>query len=279
MMGMAVGAGLVNMSVYKRPDIRFIPAPGKLWHQLLPKQPLLIKAYAAVAGMLPKRVFASIARRILTTRGAPQDGLYREGAILVNTEGMRFTDELRDCSFSIGKQTGGKAYIVFDARLAQKFSAWPYFISTAAGIAYAYVHDYERDVPEITSRGDTLQQAAKIHPKPEMLAETVKCYNRFVEAGKDEDFGRSPLGEGILKPPYYVMGPAVAYVGVTKGGLAINTQFQVLDQSGHSIPGLFAGGKNGGGLIMTGHGLNLAWAFTSGRLAGRIAAQGNRLAQ
>jgi succinate dehydrogenase/fumarate reductase flavoprotein subunit len=271
-MGMEVGGRLVNMDIFSRPDVRFIPARRKVWNELLPNHPLLIKAYAAASRIMPGRIFTRLARSILTTRGAPQDGLYREGAILVNNEGVRFTNELKDSSFSIGKQTGGQAYIVFDARLAQKFSAWPYFVSTAAGIAYAYVQDYERDVPDITSKGDTLEEAAKIHPEIGTLAETVRRYNRFVERGKDEDFGRWPLGEGIMKPPFYVMGPAVAYIGVTKGGLDINTGFQVLDNCGKVIPGLFAGGKNGGGLIMTGHGLNLAWAFTSGRLAGEIAA-------
>jgi fumarate reductase flavoprotein subunit len=157
--------------------------------------------------------------------------------------------------------------------LARKFSAWPYFVSTAAGIAYAYVQDYERDVPEIISKGDALEEAAKIHPKPGALVQTVKRYNRFVEKGRDEDYERSPLGEGVLKPPFYVMGPAVGYIGVTIGGLGVNTRFQVLDQSGKAIPGLFAGGRTAGGLILMGHGLNLAWAFTSGRLAGKIAAR------
>ena len=272
-MGTEVGGRLVNMDVFNGPDVRFIPAPKRLWNELLPSHPLLIKAYAAAARLLPGRIVTRLARSILTTRGAPQAGLYREGAILVNSQGVRFTDELRDSTFSIGRQPEGQAYIVFDSRLAQKFSAWPYFISTAAGIAYAYVQDYERDVPDITSRGDTLETAAKIHPKPERLLETVKRYNRFVEKGKDEDFGRLSLGEGILEPPFYVMGPALAYIGVTKGGLDVTTRLEVLDQSGQVIPGLFAGGKNGGGLIMTGHGLNLAWAFTSGRLAGEIAAR------
>jgi fumarate reductase flavoprotein subunit len=157
--------------------------------------------------------------------------------------------------------------------LAQKFSAWPYFISTAAGIAYAYVQDYERDVPDIIAKGDTLGKAARIHPKPHVVEETVRRYNRFVEQRKDDDFERSPLGEGILKPPYYVMGPAVGYIGVTIGGLDVNTQLQVLDQSGKVIPGLYAGGRTAGGLVIMGHGLNLAWAFTSGRLSGKIAAR------
>jgi fumarate reductase flavoprotein subunit len=272
-MGMEVGGRMVNMGVFTRPNVRFVPAPKKIWHELLPHHPLLIKLYAVGSRMLPKRIFIRLANHILTTRGAPDEGLYREGAILVNNKGERFTNELNDPSFPIARQPGGETYIVFDSRLARKFSAWPYFVSTAAGIAYAYVQDYERDVPEIISKGDALEEAAKIHPKPGALVQTVKRYNRFVEKGRDEDYERSPLGEGVLKPPFYVMGPAVGYIGVTIGGLGVNTRFQVLDQSGKAIPGLFAGGRTAGGLILMGHGLNLAWAFTSGRLAGKIAAR------
>jgi fumarate reductase flavoprotein subunit len=271
-MGMEVGGRLVNMSIFNKPDVRFIPAPRKLWNELLPSHPVLIKLYSIGSRILPRRTFVRLASHILTTRGAPDDRLYREGAILVNNRGERFTNELEGPAFAISQQPGGEAYLVFDSRLARKFSAWPYFVSTAAGIAYAYIQDYERDVPDIISRGDTLEEAAKIHPKPEALVRTVKRYNHLIEAGRDEDFERLPLGEGCLRPPFYVMGPAVAYIGITRGGLDINTQFQVLDQSGNVIPGLFAGGRTAGGLMIMGHGLNLAWAFTSGRLAGRIAA-------
>ncbi len=272
-MGMEVGGRTVNMDVFTRPNVRFIPAPRRLWHELLPNHPLLIKLYAIGSRALPRRFFLRLASHLLTTRGAPDEGLYRGGAILVNREGERFANELKDPSFPIARQPGGQAYIVFDSRLAEKFSAWPYFVSTAAGIAYAYVQDYERDVPDIISKGETLEKAAKIHPNSLALVQTVKRYNGFVEKGKDEDFQRSPLGEGIFKPPFYVMGPAVGYIGVTLGGLDINTRFQVLDQSGNAIPGLFAGGRTAGGLILMGHGLNLAWAFTSGRLAGKMAAR------
>jgi fumarate reductase flavoprotein subunit len=272
-MGMEVGARAINMSVFGRPNVRFVPAPKKLWNELLPSHPFLIKLYTAASRLLPSWTFTRLANHILTTRGAPDVGLYREGAILVNNRGDRFVNELNDPAHAIARQPKGETYIVFDSRLAQKFSAWPYFISTAAGIAYAYVQDYERDVPDIIAKGDTLGKAARIHPKPHVVEETVRRYNRFVEQRKDDDFERSPLGEGILKPPYYVMGPAVGYIGVTIGGLDVNTQLQVLDQSGKVIPGLYAGGRTAGGLVIMGHGLNLAWAFTSGRLSGKIAAR------
>lgn len=272
-MGVEVGGRLVNMGIMKGASVRFVPAPRKLWNELLPTHPLLIKLYAAGSRLLPQRVFTTLANHILTTRGAPDIGLYREGAILVNNRGERFTNEVKDPSIPIAQQPGGQAYIVFDSGLARKFSAWPYFVSTAATIAYAYVQDYERDVPEIISKGNTLEEAAKIHPKAETLVRTAKRYNQFVEMGKDEDFQRWPLGEGILKPPFYVMGPAESYMGVPRGGLDINSQFQVLHESGKVILGLFAAGRNGGGLILNGHGLNLAWAFTSGRLAGKCTAR------
>ena len=272
-MGAEVGGRLVNMEVLKRAQVRFVPAPHKLWNDLLPTHPLLIKLYAVGSRVLPQRIFIRLAKQILTTRGAPNVGLYREGAILVNNRGERFTNEMNDPSVIIAQQPGRQAYIVFDSRLAQKFSAWPYFVSTAVGVAYAYIKDYERDVPEIISKGNTLEEAAKIHPAAEPLVRTVRRYNDFVRTGRDEDFQRPSLGGGILEPPFYVMGPAESYMGVPPGGLDINSQFQVLDQSGKVIPGLFAAGRNGGGLILNGHGLNLSWAFTSGRLAGKIAAR------
>jgi len=269
LMAMELGAKAVNMEVFERPNIRFIAAPKKIWNELLPNHPFLIKLYAIGSSILPKRIFRNLANKILTTRGAPSDALYREGAILVNNRGERFTNELEDPALPISRQPEGQAYIVFDSKVAKKFSAWPYFISTAPGIAYAYIQDYERDVPDIVSKGETLEGASKIHPKPENLLKAIKRYNHFIKTGRDEDFGRWPLGEGIFEPPFYVMGPLGVYIGVTRGGLDINTRFQVLDQSGNVIPGLFAVGRNGGGLILNGHGLNLSWAFTSGRLAAK----------
>lgn len=272
-MAMQIGARVINMEVYERPNIRFISAPQKLWHELLPNHPWLIKLYALGGQILPEGIFKRLANRILITRGAPNDALYREGSILVNKLGNRFTNELMDSSIPISKQPDGKAYIVFDNQVAKKFSSWPYFISTAPGIAYAYIHDYERDVPDIVSKGKTLEEAVRNHPNPSQLIKTINRYNHFVRVGKDDDFNRWPLGGGIVEPPFYVMGPAGCYIGVTRGGLDINKKFQVLDHSGEPISGLFAAGRTAGGLILNGHGLNLSWAFTSGRLAGKEASK------
>ena len=62
---------------------------------------------------------------------------------------------------------------------------------------------------------------------------------------------------------------------LTEGGAAINQRLQVLDREGHAIEGLFAVGQNGlGGQVLWGHGLHIAWALTSGRLAGQELGRG-----
>ncbi len=57
----------------------------------------------------------------------------------------------------------------------------------------------------------------------------------------------------------------------------VNELMQVLDKDGQAIPGLYAVGQNGlGGMILWGHGLHIAWAMTSGRLAGTALMQEHR---
>jgi fumarate reductase flavoprotein subunit len=58
-----------------------------------------------------------------------------------------------------------------------------------------------------------------------------------------------------------------------EGGLAVDSEHRVLGTDDAPIPGLFAAGSTGqGGLLLKGHGHHLAWAFVSGRRAGRFCA-------
>ena len=57
----------------------------------------------------------------------------------------------------------------------------------------------------------------------------------------------------------------------------VDEQHRVLDARGVPIDGLRAAGSTGqGGLLLKGHGHHLAWAFASGRRAGRFAADAAR---
>jgi fumarate reductase flavoprotein subunit len=107
---------------------------------------------------------------------------------------------------------------------------------------------------------------------PTALTETVDKYNHFVMVGKDDDFGRENLGQGLHEAPFYILGPVKVYIPVVDGGLAVDCKCRVLNYKGKIIPGLYAAGSVGqGGLILPGHGLHIAWALVSGRIAGRNA--------
>jgi fumarate reductase flavoprotein subunit len=70
------------------------------------------------------------------------------------------------------------------------------------------------------------------------------------------------------------LGPVRSVFVHSEGGLAVDLEHRVLNASGAPIAGLYAAGSTGqGGLLLRGHGHHLAWAFVSGRRAGRFAAR------
>ena len=123
---------------------------------------------------------------------------------------------------------------------------------------------------------DTMEDLADAYGIPsESLAETVVEYNRAVDAGDTDAFGK-PLDQGaypIATAPFYGIRlyPKVHY---TPGGVGINTRAQVLDLSGRPIPRLYAAGEVTGGI----HGASrlgsnaLTECLVFGRIAGREAA-------
>src|ERR671912_741005 len=83
--------------------------------------------------------------------------LYDAGAILVNRNGERFADEAKPVIYELAYQPDALAYIVFDGAIAEQFRQWPHYISTAPGIAYAYLQDYEKTRPDLVRKADTLE--------------------------------------------------------------------------------------------------------------------------
>ena len=213
---------------------------------------------------LPATLLRPFLMSFVTTYLAPSHGLFREGGIMVNREGERFCDELAKPEYAMAKQTDQTAFILLDGAMAAKFVGWPHYVSTAPGVAYAYLPDYARNRRDITHKAETLEAlAGKIGVPAAALAQTIAAYN----AG--ERNSRPAFGAG----PYYALGPARPWVVFTEGGLAITPDLAVIGPGGQPIPGLFAAGSAGqGGLLLEGHGHHLGWAFASGRIAGRNAA-------
>ncbi len=272
-----IGAELLNMDLVYGPEIRFIAPPRPPFAQLLPANPVIAKILGKCMSLIPKAILNRMVKRLLVTWQHPETNLLQKGVLLINREGKRFTDETAQPELAIPKQTDKIAYLVMDHELAQLFSKWPNFISTAPDIAYAYMQDYKRLRPDVYHESSSLSElGTTIGVDPKVLEETIQEYNRCAEQKQVDAFGRNQFSPPLKTPPYYALGPVKSWIVTTEGGLRINEKMKVLDRNSEVIPGLYAGGSNGqGGMVIWGHGLHIAWALTSGRLAGKNAALRN----
>ena len=162
------------------------------------------------------------------------------GAIMINRDGKRFNNEMatRDVmSAAILNQKGKTAFLLFDQGVRESLKA---------------IEGYAKK--GLLTEGATLSELAeKLNIPVAELENTVKNYNGYQAAGKDDEFGRaaSDMVRPLVKSPYYAVEVAPA-VHHTMGGIKINTKSEVLNNSGDVIPGLFAAGEVTGGV----HGAN-----------------------
>ena len=261
------GGKIVNGEIMLGPEIRFVAPPSKKFIDLIPPIKPIALAMRWAMNYLPPWLLRPFLMMFVTTNLAPSLNLFKKGAILVNKEGKRFVDERNGPELAIPRQPERIAYVVMDQKIAAEFSVWPNFISTAPGVAYAYLADYRRNRKDVFFEAETLTElAAKLGMPAGALEKTVAEYNSNLPAGLVP----------IDRAPYCALGPAKSWIVFTDGGARINSKFQVVDRGGQPIRGLYAAGSAGqGGVLLEGHGHHLGWAFVSGRLAGRSAALGN----
>lgn len=257
-MAETLGARIVNGDLALGPELRFIAPVRETLVRRLPPWRALANFMAWALDHLPAALLRPFMMKFLTTALAPSTALFDDGAVLVNQSGERFGDERDQAAWRVPGQPGKQAWIVIDRRLAERYAQWPHFVSTAPGIAYAYIPDYLKNRRDVTAQADTLEALArKLGMDPAALARSAK---------RD---GHGALGEG----PYIALGPVRSVFVHAEGGLMVDLQHRVLDAQDRPIPGLYAAGSTGqGGLLLKGHGHHLAWAFVSGRRAGRLAA-------
>lgn len=186
--------------------------------------------------------------------------------MFVNQEGNRFVNEYaeRDVLASAAlSQTDGVFYHIADQNmiptLQNKATQEQVDAMVEQGIIY---------------KADTLEELAEqIGCPSENLISSVEKYNSYVDAGEDPDFGKNVFGSKIETAPYYAVieKPSVHH---TMGGLTINTDAEVLNESGEAIKGLYAAGEVTGGI----HGGNrvggnaIADIMVYGKIAGANAA-------
>jgi fumarate reductase flavoprotein subunit len=265
-LALALGARIVNGDLALGPEIRFIPPARTTFVRRLPPWPALAVAMEWAMEHVAARLLRPFIMSFLTTALAPSPRLFERGAILVNREGRRFCDESKTPALALPDQPDKVGFILIDGRLAREFSAWPHFVSTAPGVAYAYIHDYRRNRPDVYTEAPSISElAGKTGMNAQALGEAIRTRN--VEVAET---GGTPLTE----PPFIALGPVRSVFVHNEGGLAVDREHRVLGAQDRPIPGLYAAGSTGqGGLLLKGHGHHLAWAFVSGRRAGRFAAR------
>jgi fumarate reductase flavoprotein subunit len=259
-MALAIGADIVprkDLGFESAAHIRFVRPEPNVW-QRIPPYPWLTRLMALGMQHLPQSLIRPLMMKFLTTVLGPDAGVLSEGAILVNKHGELIGKPGASPNILLPQQPDGVAYILFDETFARKFSKWPHFISTAPGVAFAYVRDYRTARPDLFKMGSTPAQLAHAAGfDAEKLAATIEAVNR-----------ERPPERQLTQGPFYSLGPAKTWVLVAPIGLSVNERFEVLRPSGDVIEGLYAVGHAGmAGFTMTGHGHGLGWAFTSGRLA------------
>lgn len=183
--------------------------------------------------------------------------------IMVNKEGKRFVNEFaeRDVLAKAVIANGGLIYQIADDKIKET----------------AYNTTQESLDAQVKAgtlfRDDTLEGLAKqIGMDPEVLVDTIKKYNSYVDAGKDPEFHKNVLGLKCKVAPFYAT-PRKPAIHHTMGGLVIDTKAHVLNKNGKIIDSLYSAGENAGGIHAGNRlgGNSLADIFTFGRIAANTA--------
>lgn len=198
--------------------------------------------------------------------------------ILVNQEGVRFTDEApgtvdavyESITRKIFNQTNGIAYTILDHKINDVPN---------------YKLGLRSDQPPIT--GATISElAGKLNIPATALEHTINTYNAACIAGAFKPLAldylatrglipaKSNWARALDQPPYQAY-PVISSNVLTFGGLKVNTDAQVLNQDGIPIEGLYAAGEVVGLYYRTYTGAtSVLKGAVFGRLAGLHTARG-----
>ena len=133
----------------------------------------------------------------------------------------------------------------------------------------------------VVFEGKTVEELADKIGAPELIA-AVEKYNKAIEAGKDEEFGKDVSmmhSIGANGEKVYAV-KAKGFCFTTSGGLNVNSNIEVLDTEGNVMPGLYACGTDSMGVLFSEEsgymdygGVDHGWCFVSGKIAGKNAAE------
>lgn len=214
------------------------------------------------------------------------------GSCVVNAAGQRFANEsqnymaFQENQFKAHSASNpcAPAYHVFDSRFRRNYIAGPMMTKSMKPDWNIPKQWFETG---FVGKADSIEALAEqMGIDASGLQQTIEKMNRYAQTGVDEDFQRgeaeydryyadpkikpNPCLAPIDEAPFYAMRIEAGDFG-TAGGLATNTDAQVLKEDGSTLPGLFAIGNCSAAILSTypGPGATLGPAMTMGYQAAK----------
>jgi len=190
-----------------------------------------------------------------------------QGGVQLNLEGRRFSNEhsgYSEQAAKVLKQPEGVAFNVFDKRIHEQCLQFEdYRNAHSAGAVKLF---------------ESLDEMANNLQIPSKEVQKTFAEIRALQKTETADpFGRTFTTDQRLKPPYHIIKVTGALFH-TQGGLEVNANGRVLDETGKPFPNLFAAGGAargvsgaGGSGYLSGNGL--LSAVVMGALAGQSVAE------
>lgn len=190
---------------------------------------------------------------------------HSEHGVLLNLEGRRFCDETVGDHLNtlyVLEQPEARALLVYDQRVHDEWMMVPYVegVEPLDKFQLAYRRGARAAVAEDIEEFEALPDDWG-YPGTGARDALIE-FNRQCEAGVPIP-SRKLDAVPLVAPPFYVIEviPAITF---TFGGLRIDPQARVLDESGHVIPGLLAAGADAGGVFHRAYAGGLACALVFG---------------
>jgi len=213
------------------------------------------------------------------------------GIYIVNEKGERYLNEAASYD-EVGRELQAyplTSWVIFDRRARKKYGIGPLYPTA--------VHPdsgWTDAIKEVVKKSETIAGLAELMGvDANGLQNTVDKVAKYSETGIDEDFGSgstsydryygdptvtpNPCLAPLSKGPFYAFQVRPGDIG-TKGGIAVDSNGQAINQKGTAIGGLYATGNNASsvmGRTYPGAGSTLGPAMTFGYVAAKHAMGAN----
>ena len=202
--------------------------------------------------------------------------VYKMSGILINQDGVRFARESgKDWELMQEMAKNEITYLLMDQANFEAFNNGMIGRKLySAEDVEKWISDDYNGHPFYKAGADLDELAAKLNVPADALKATVDKYNDAVVNGTEDEFGRSLTTTIDTTGNMYAIELRVRYY-TSLGGLCIDENMQVLNNSEQPIAGLYAAGEVVGGIMgdLYVGGQTYNWAMTSGVQAGKVVSE------